>query len=98
MKIALVTDLHFGARNDSTKVAKHQKKFYDEVFFPYLKEHNIDTIVDLGDTFDRRKYISFTSLKSATEMFFNPLKDNNITSIRQHNRIRDTYRHRNRRV
>jgi len=80
MKIALVTDLHFGARNDSKKVALHQKKFYDEVFFPYIKEHNIDTVVDLGDTFDRRKYISFTSLKSARDMFFNPLKENNITT------------------
>jgi DNA repair exonuclease SbcCD nuclease subunit len=80
MKIALVTDLHFGARNDSKKVALHQKKFYDEVFFPYIKEHNINTVVDLGDTFDRRKYISFTSLKSARDMFFNPLKENNITT------------------
>ena len=80
MKIVLVTDLHFGARNDSVKVAKHQKRFYDEVFFPYLKENNIDTIIDLGDTFDRRKYISFTSLRSATEMFFKPLKENNITT------------------
>jgi len=78
MKIALVTDLHFGARNDSMKVAQHQKKFYDEVFFPYLKEHNIKEIIDLGDTFDRRKYISFTSLKAAKAMFFDPLKENNI--------------------
>ena len=31
MKIALVTDLHFGARNDNLKMASHQKKFYDEV-------------------------------------------------------------------
>jgi DNA repair exonuclease SbcCD nuclease subunit len=80
MKIALVTDLHFGARNDNIKVALNQKKFYDEVFFPYLKEHNIDTVIDLGDTFDRRKYISFTSLKAAKSMFFDPLKENNITT------------------
>ena len=78
MKVALVTDLHFGARNDNLKVAAHQKKFYDEVFFPYLKEHNIKEIIDLGDTFDRRKYISFTSLKAAKAMFFDPLKENNI--------------------
>ena len=78
MKIALVTDLHFGARNDNLKMASHQKKFYDEVFFPYLKEHNIKEIIDLGDTFDRRKYISFTSLKAAKAMFFDPLKENNI--------------------
>ena len=78
MKIALVTDLHFGARNDNLKVAGYQKKFYDEIFFPYLKEHNIKEVIDLGDTFDRRKYISFTSLKAAKAMFFDPLARNNI--------------------
>ena len=78
MKVALVTDLHFGARNDNLKVAAHQKKFYDEVFFPYLKEHNIKDVIDLGDTFDRRRYISFTSLKAAKAMFFDPLKENGI--------------------
>ena len=78
MKVALVTDLHFGARNDNLKVAAHQKKFYDEVFFPYLKEHNIKEVIDLGDTFDRRRYISFTSLKAAKAMFFDPLKENGI--------------------
>ena len=78
MKIALVTDLHFGARNDSLKVAAHQKKFYDDTFFPYLKEHNIKDVIDLGDTFDRRKYISFTSLKAAKAMFFDPLARDNI--------------------
>ena len=45
MKVALINDTHFGARNDSVKVAKHQKRFYDEVFFPYLKENNINTII-----------------------------------------------------
>jgi len=78
VKVALVTDLHFGARNDNLKVAAHQKKFYDEVFFPYLKEHNIKEVIDLGDTFDRRRYISFTSLKAAKAMFFDPLKENGI--------------------
>ena len=78
MKIALVTDLHFGARNDNLKVAAHQKRFYDEIFFPYLKEHNIKDVIDLGDTFDRRKYISFTSLKAAKAMFFDPLAKNDI--------------------
>ena len=72
MKFALLNDTHFGARNDNLKVATHQKKFYDEVFFPYLGEHNIDHIVHLGDVFDRRKYISFTTLRAAKEMFFDP--------------------------
>ena len=74
MKIALITDLHFGARNDNQKVAEFQKKFYDDVFFPYIDKHDIDTVINLGDTFDRRKFISYTSLKAAKEMFFEPLK------------------------
>ena len=73
MEIALLTDLHFGARNDNQKVAAFQKKFYDEVFFPYVDEHGITEVVNLGDTFDRRKFISYTSLKSAKEMLFEPL-------------------------
>ncbi len=73
-----MTDLHFGARNDNQKVAAFQKKFYDDVFFPYIDEHNIKTVVNLGDTFDRRKFISYTSLKSAKEMFFDPLRDRQI--------------------
>jgi len=79
MLIALVTDLHFGARNDNLKVGKFQGKFYDEVFFPYCDANNIKTVIDLGDTFDRRKFISYTSLKAAKEMFFQPLQDKGMT-------------------
>ena len=75
MKIALITDLHFGARNDNQTFAKFFSKFYTETFFPELEKRGIKHVFDLGDTFDRRKYISFTSLKSAKEMFFNPLAE-----------------------
>jgi len=78
MKIALLTDLHFGVRNDNQKVAAFQKKFFDEVFFPYVDENNITEIVNLGDTFDRRKFISYTSLKTAKEMLFQPLYERDI--------------------
>ena len=59
MKIALLTDTHFGARNDSPAFSKYFFKFYDEVFFPYLKENNITTLIHLGDIVDRRKFINF---------------------------------------
>lgn len=77
MKIALVTDIHFGARNDHKKIADFQEKFFRDVFFPYLKEHNISEIVDLGDTFDRRKFINFVSLDRAKKMFFDVIDENN---------------------
>mgnify|MGYP003642690739 CR=1 FL=1 len=78
MLVGLITDQHFGARNDSKRMHDHFQDFYENVFFPTLKERGIDTVIDLGDTFDRRKYISFTSLKRAKEMFFQPLADSNI--------------------
>lgn len=75
MKIAILTDTHFGARNDSTQFDTFFKKFYDEVFFPYLEEHQIKTVFHLGDVFDRRKYINFNTLRSCKKYFFEPLHD-----------------------
>ena len=77
-KIALVTDIHFGARNDNARVADFQEKFFSEIFFPYLDKHNIDTVVDLGDTFDCRKFVNFNTLDRAKKMFFQPMLDRNI--------------------
>ena len=73
MKIAIITDQHFGARNDSIVFLDFYQKFYDEVFFPRLKEEKVDVVLILGDTFDRRKYLNFYTLKRAKEMFFEPL-------------------------
>jgi DNA repair exonuclease SbcCD nuclease subunit len=60
-------------RGDSQIFLDHQEKFFLEVFFPYLDEHNILTVFDLGDTFDRRKYINYVTLKRAKEFFFKQL-------------------------
>ncbi len=53
MKIALVTDTHFGARSDSQAFDAYFKKFYDEVFFPELDKRKIQDVIHLGDCFDR---------------------------------------------
>ena len=70
MKVALVTDLHFGARSDSLAFDNYFRKFYEECFFPEIKARGIKTIFDLGDTFDRRKYINYNTLRSCEEYFF----------------------------
>ena len=80
MKLAIITDQHFGVRNDSSIMLDHQKKFYDEVFFPTLKYHSITTLLDLGDTFDRRKYINFQTLQRTKEFYFDILAKNEITT------------------
>ena len=78
MKIAFVSDLHFGARNDSSLFHDYFEKFYKNTFLPYLKENDITVVFDLGDTFDKRKQINFISLDRSMEYFFNPLKDAGI--------------------
>ena len=73
MRIALITDTHWGARNDSSSFMNYFSKFYDDVFFPYLKDHNIKTCIHLGDLVDRRKYINFRILKDLRENFVDRL-------------------------
>ena len=51
MKVAIITDQHFGARKNSKLFHDYFLKFYNEVFFPTLEEQGITTVVDMGDTF-----------------------------------------------
>ena len=68
-------------RNDSLEFHKYIEKFYDNVFFPYLKDHNVTTVVQLGDLFDRRKFINFNSLYLCRKYFFDKLRENDIKFI-----------------
>lgn len=77
MKVALITDQHFGARNDSLHFLDYYEKFYN-LFFMKLDDQNIDRVFILGDTFDRRKYVNFYSLQRSKEMFFDRLKARDI--------------------
>lgn len=78
MKIAVVNDTHWGVRNDNKALADFQARFWDEVFFPYLKENDITTIFHLGDIVDRRKYINFVTAKRLEDEFIKPCADNGI--------------------
>ena len=78
MKICILGDTHFGMRGDSLEFHQYCSKFYTNVFFPYILENNIDTVFQLGDLFDRRKFINFQSLYLCREYFFDKLRDNNI--------------------
>lgn len=80
-KIAILGDTHHGMRGDSIHFHNYFKNFYDNVFFPYLIENNINFIYQLGDLFDRRKFINFNSLYLAKQYFFDKLKQYNIKMI-----------------
>ena len=77
-KVVIITDQHFGARNDSTHFLDYYEKFYKETFFRTLDKHGITTVLILGDTFDRRKYVNFFTLKKTKEIFFDEIAKRNI--------------------
>ena len=83
MKVAIVTDQHFGFKKGSKFYHDYFLKFYNEVFFPTLEERGISTVLDLGDTFDNRKNIDLYSLQWAKDNYFDRLahEGRNLISI-----------------
>lgn len=79
MKLLLITDQHFGVRNDNQSFIDHYKKFYGEVVLPFIDSHKISKIICLGDTFDKRRSINFMSLEAAKEMWFTPLQERGVS-------------------
>ena len=75
MKVLLITDQHFGVRNDNLHFVEHYRKFYSKIVIPFIKASGIKEIINLGDTFDRRKYVNFMSLEAAKEMWFDPITE-----------------------
>ncbi len=79
MKVAIITDQHFGCRKNSKLFHDYFLKFYEDVFFPVLYSEGIDTVIDMGDTFDSRKAIDFSALTWAKDNYFDRLKEMGIT-------------------
>jgi len=75
MKIAIITDQHFGARKNSKLFHDYFLKFYNDIFFPTIEREGITTIINMGDTFDSRKGIDFAALTWAKDHYFDRLRD-----------------------
>jgi hypothetical protein len=73
MKVAIITDQHFGARKNSKLFHDYFLKFYNDVFFPTLEQYGITTVIDMGDTFDSRKGIDFGALTWAKDNYYDKL-------------------------
>lgn len=78
-KVAILGDTHFGVRNGSKLFSDFQEKFYNNVFFPYLKENGISTIIQVGDLQDSRKSIHLSGFFESKRFFFDRLAKENIT-------------------
>jgi len=78
MKVAVIADTHFGARNDNRIIQEHQFKFFEKVFFPVIDKLNIKHLLHLGDLFDKRQSIDILTLKNVRENFLEPLRDRSV--------------------
>jgi DNA repair exonuclease SbcCD nuclease subunit len=81
MKIVILGDTHLGMRNDSQIFHDYYAKFYQEVFFPYVRAQGINTVIQTGDLFDRRKFINFNTLFTAHGYFFDEFAKGDLKLI-----------------
>ena len=81
MRLAIITDTHYGARKGSKHLHDYFELFYKNVFFPSLEAEGIDTIIHMGDVFDGRKSIDYYSLEWAKRVVFEPMKKYKVYAI-----------------
>lgn len=77
-KIAIITDLHFGAKKNNQLFLESMLTYFREEFIPYLKENGITTIYMLGDFFDSRESINVKVKNEVHSLFKHDLCDFDI--------------------
>lgn len=81
MKVAFITDIHFGVRGSSLYFVERYKLFFENIFFPQCIKHGVTKIFCLGDTFEDRRHITLVALESSAQMFFDQCEKHNIELI-----------------
>ena len=81
MKVAIITDTHYGARKGSKLFHDYFELFYKNVFFPTLEQYGITTVIHMGDAFDSRKSIDYQSFEWAKRVVFEPLSKYDVHLI-----------------
>lgn len=69
MKLLLITDTHFGVKQNSITWLNYQVSFLEQTVIPLLKKNPGTTIIHLGDVFDSRSSISTYVAKRVVDVF-----------------------------
>lgn len=73
MQIAIISDSHWGIRQDNHCFLRYMTNYFENEFFPEIDRRGIQYIIHLGDVFDRRKFVNFNTLREAKRVFFDEL-------------------------
>lgn len=70
-RVWLITDTHFGIRNNSLEWLEIQKNYFHRFFIPLLKEKSKagDVLLHCGDVFDSRSSLNLLVMNEALEIF-----------------------------
>lgn len=77
MKIAFISDIHFGVRGSNPFFLEQYDRYFEEQFFPYLRSNQISDVFILGDFWESRKALTVPALNQALK-FLNRLAEENI--------------------
>ncbi len=81
MKVVLLGDTHAGCRGGSQHFNEFFEEFYSNIFFPYLIQHGIQAVFQLGDIFDSRRHTNHLSLSEFSRYFFRKFDEYDIQLI-----------------
>lgn len=81
MKVCILGDCHFLVRNGSKSFNNYFEQFYSNIFFPYLINNNIKTVLQLGDIMDNRKNAHLQGLSECKKYFFDKFDEYDIQLI-----------------
>lgn len=95
LKVAFITDQHFGVRANSDVFMENYRKFYSEVFFPKLNEEGIELVIGLGDLWENRVNVTWKTMQATREIFFDPLQKLGIRYVAVYGNHDVTYRNTN---
>lgn len=79
MRFAVLADTHFGVRDNGKIFHDSNQKFFEQVFFPTLRNRNINKIVHVGDVLHDRRRVDVNTINRAREYFFHPMDQAQIT-------------------
>ena len=72
-KSIILNDTHMCVRNSSDIFIDYKRRFYEDVLFPYMKEHGITHILHDGDYAEHRKHLNVKGVQADREHFLDKL-------------------------